>query len=161
MPRVFVSVGSNIERDHNIRSSLDALEARFGELAVSTIYESVAVGFEGENFYNLVVAFDTDEPVAVVSKALRETELAHRRERQSKRFAPRTLDLDLLLYGDLIADEPELPRGEILTYAFVLLPLSELAPDLIHPTEGRSYGELWEGFDGGDQELWAVDFRRS
>ena len=160
MARVFVSVGSNIEREHNIRSSLDAMEAAFGELAISTIYESVAVGFEGENFYNLVVAFDSHRPLAEVAATLRRIELEHKRERESRKFAPRTLDLDLLLYDEVVTDEPELPRGEITEYAFVLKPLAELAPELRHPVLGTPYRELWEGFDAGDQKMWPVEFRR-
>ncbi|GAB6039972.1 2-amino-4-hydroxy-6-hydroxymethyldihydropteridine diphosphokinase [Endothiovibrio diazotrophicus] len=161
MARVFVSVGSNIDREHNIRSALDAMEAAFGELELSTVYETVAVGFEGDNFFNLVVAFDTGLALEQVTTALREIEQAHRRERGSKRFAPRTLDLDLLLFDDVVADEPELPRGEIVKYAFVLKPLAELAPTLRHPTLGTPYAELWQRFDPGEQRLWPVDFRRS
>ena len=160
MPRVFVSVGSNIERDRNIRSSLDAMEAAFGELEISTIYESVAVGFEGADFYNLVVAFDTELTLADLSAALRRIELEHKRERESKRFAPRTLDLDLLLFDEVVSEDPELPRGEITEYAFVLKPLAELAPNGRHPTLGTSYEELWEAFDSGDQKMWPVAFQR-
>ena len=160
MARVFVSVGSNIDRERNIRSSLDAMEAAFGELAISTVYETVAVGFEGDNFFNVVVAFDTDLPLERVAAGLREIELAHRRERGSKRFAPRTLDLDLLLFDAVVTDEPELPRGEIVKYAFVLKPLAELAPTLRHPTLGTPYAELWKAFDAGEQRLWPVEFTR-
>ena len=125
MTRIYISLGSNIEREHHIRAGLDALHAEFGELTVSRVFESEAVGFAGRPFYNLVVGADTDLPLATLCQRLRAMEFAHGREPDAKKFAPRTLDLDLLLYGNLVCDVPvALPRGEILTNAFVLWPLA-------------------------------------
>ena len=145
MPRVYVSVGSNLDPGRNVASALEALRARFGPLAVSTVYRCPAEGFEGPDFHNLAVAFESGEPPRRIAGALRAIEDAHGRRRDGPRFASRTLDLDLLLYGEAVIDEPglRLPREEILRYAFVLRPLAELAPELRHPTAGRTLAELW------------------
>lgn len=160
MPKVFVGIGSNIEREMNIRGGVADLRQRFGELQLSTVYESEAVGFAGSNFYNLVAAFDSDEGVQAVSDALHEIEDAHGRTREGPRFASRTLDIDLLLYGDMVLQQGklELPRDEITKNAFVLCPLAELAPDLQHPLLNKSYAELWAAFDKAKQPLWQVAF---
>ena len=159
MTRIYISLGSNIEREHHIRAGLDALQAEFGQLAVSRVFESEAVGFNGRPFYNLVVGADTDLPLATLCQRLRAMEFAHGREPDAKKFAPRTLDLDLLLYGDLVCDVPvALPRGEILTNAFVLWPLAELAPSLRHPVDGRTLDELWQGYDKASQRLSPIPF---
>jgi 2-amino-4-hydroxy-6-hydroxymethyldihydropteridine diphosphokinase len=150
MPRVYVSIGSNVERDKNIRGAVRALQNRFGALALSRVYETRAVGFDGEDFYNLVATFDTDDPVEAVRAALADVETAHGRKHGGPRFGPRTLDLDILLYGDLVRHDAELdiPRGEIVEYAFVLGPLAELAPALTHPETGARFGDLWRTFTG-------------
>jgi 2-amino-4-hydroxy-6-hydroxymethyldihydropteridine diphosphokinase len=147
--RGYISIGSNINKDVHIPASLRALEQIFGELAISSIYESEPVGFTGDVFYNLVVGFDSDLDVKVVAKQLRQIELDNGRTRDSRKFAARTLDLDLILYGDLIVNDGRLqiPRDEIEHYAFVLEPLAEIAPDLKHPITHISYAELWEQFD--------------
>ncbi|MFB2831044.1 2-amino-4-hydroxy-6-hydroxymethyldihydropteridine diphosphokinase [Aeromonas jandaei] len=159
MTTIYISLGSNIERERHIRAGLDALHAEFGELRVSRVFESEAVGFNGRPFYNLVAAAETDLPLVTVCQLLREMEFAHGREPDAKKFAPRTLDLDLLLYGDLVCETPlVLPRGEILTNAFVLWPLAELAPRLRHPIDGRTMDELWESYDKASQQLCPIPF---
>lgn len=152
MPKAFVSIGSNLERERHILKALAGLEASFGRLSVSSVYESEAEGFEGPPFYNLVVGFDTDLPLAKVLEKLKEIECRHGRGPQSRKFASRTLDLDLILYSDLVLDDPKsgrrlLPREDILRYAFVLEPLAEIAPDLRHPALGETYRALWQAFD--------------
>jgi 2-amino-4-hydroxy-6-hydroxymethyldihydropteridine diphosphokinase len=143
--RCWISVGSNVDRERSIRGALRDLRATYGDLAVSPVYETEAVGFEGDAFLNLVVGITTDRPVGDINRRLREIEDAHGRERGPNRFAPRTLDLDLLTYGDQVGriDGYELPRGEILDYAFVLGPLADVAPGERHPVDGRTYAELW------------------
>lgn len=152
MARCYISIGSNIDRDIHIPSSLLALNQHFGELIISSIYESEAVGFSGDNFYNLVVGFDTDLDVKSVAELLKQIERDHGRIRESKKFSARTLDLDLLLFDDLIIEEGKLqiPRKEIEQYAFVLEPLAEIAPNSIHPILGLCYKELWHNFDKSD-----------
>ncbi|MFA6164118.1 MAG: 2-amino-4-hydroxy-6-hydroxymethyldihydropteridine diphosphokinase [Methylobacter sp.] len=149
MPRGYISIGSNIDKDKNIPASLRALEQAFGNLTVSSIYESDPVGFTGDAFYNLIVGFDSDLEVKTVAKQLRQIELDNGRTRDSKKFSARTLDLDLILYGDLVINDGRLqiPRDEIERYAFVLEPLAEVAPTLKHPISHISYADLWEKFD--------------
>ncbi len=158
--RAFIGVGSNVDRHRHIRAGLDALAAEFGELEVSPVYESEAVGFDGSPFFNLVVGIHTDKSVAELSRCLKVIELANGRHPQARRFSPRTLDLDILTYGHLDhrTDGVELPRPEILYNAFVLRPLAELAGDDRHPVNGRTYRELWAAYDR-DQKLWPADFR--
>jgi 2-amino-4-hydroxy-6-hydroxymethyldihydropteridine diphosphokinase len=160
MAKVYVSIGSNIERDANIRGGVADLQKYFGELELSRVYESESVGFDGDNFYNLVAAFDTDEEVLTVARILHDIENDHGRTREGPRFSSRTLDIDMLLYDDVVLQEGklELPRDEITKNAFVLWPLAEIAPDLKHPVLQKSYAELWEAFDKNKQPLWPVEF---
>ncbi len=157
--RAWLSLGSNIDPQRKIPEALAALRERFGELMVSPVYESEAVGFSGDNFHNLVVGIETRLPAHELVRALRRIEEAHGRVRETEKFTSRTLDIDLLTYGDHVINEGgvQVPRDEILRYAFVLLPLSEVAPDERHPIDGRSYRELWAGFDAGDQTLWRIN----
>jgi len=145
----YISIGSNIDKETNVANSLLALEKHFGKLAISSIYESDPVGFTGDAFYNLVVGFDSALEVKDVAKLLRQIELDNGRTRDCKKFSARTLDLDLILYGDLIINDGRLqiPRDEIERYAFVLEPLAEIAPDLTHPISHKNYAQLWQEFD--------------
>jgi 2-amino-4-hydroxy-6-hydroxymethyldihydropteridine diphosphokinase len=160
MPEVWLSIGSNQDREHCIAGAVAALRERFGRLTLSGVYESAAVGFEGEPFYNLVAGLQTSEPPRSLIAELRAIEDAFGRHRGPDRFAPRTLDIDLLTYGDLVSDDPSLdiPRGEITRYAFVLGPLAEVAGGQRHPRTGRCYAELWAEFDQGKQALRPVPF---
>lgn len=152
----YISLGSNIDPAGNIRSALAMLSNEFGELRVSTVYRNPAVGFEGDDFYNLVVGIHTALPPEAVDRCLGLIETLHGRKRAAARFSPRTLDLDLLLYGDVVNDSLRLPRKDITRYAFVLAPLAELAPDLRHPVEDKTLQTLWAGFQG-DRQLTAVE----
>lgn len=160
MSRVYVSIGSNINRERNIRAGVADLRAHFGELTLSSVYESASVGFDGDNFYNLVASFETDEVVSKVTQILHEIENAHGRTREGPRFSSRTLDIDMLLYDDLVMHNGklELPRDEITRNAFVLWPLAEIAPDLKHPVLKKTYANLWAVFDKDKQPLWPVGF---
>ncbi len=159
MARIYVGVGSNMNRSSNIRSGIVALRERFGELLLSSVYDSEAVGFDGANFFNLVAGFDSEQSVQGVVESLRSIEAGHGRKRGENRFAPRPLDLDLLLYDDLILSEGQVhvPRDEIMKYAFVLRPLAEIAPQRLHPVVGRSFADLWQEFDNIEQQLSPVD----
>ena len=161
MPRVFVGIGSNIDRETSVRAGVVDLRGKYGELQLSSVYESEAVGFEGDAFYNLVAAFDTSDSVDQVIKTLAEIEETHGRQRGSERFSSRTLDLDLLLYGDLVASGEgyHVPRDEIPRYAFVLWPLSELEPAMKHPQTGETFLAMWEDFDKRNQALLPIQFQ--
>jgi len=160
MAWVYISLGSNIDRDLLTRSGVAALAKRFGELQLSSVYKSEAVGFEGEDFYNMVIALQTSDDVQTVYQTLRQIEDEHGRDRSGPRFSSRTLDLDLLLYDDVILHEGKLqiPRDEILERAFVLWPLAEIAPDLAHPIAKQSYIKLWDAFDKTKEVLEPIPF---
>lgn len=160
--RVYVSIGTNIERERHVRAALDALDAHYGPVQCSTVYETAAVGFEGDDFYNLVVGFDTDEAPAEVTRRLRAIEDANGRVREGARFSARTLDLDLLLYEDLVLDQGrlQLPRGEITKYAFVLGPLAEIAGQRRHPLSGKTFAQLWAEFPKNDAAIRPVKLSR-
>lgn len=149
MRKGYISIGSNIDKNKNIPASLEALKLHFGQLTISSIYESESVGFIGDTFYNLVVGFNSEFSVKEVAKILRQIELDNGRTRNSQKFSSRTLDLDLILYDNLILNDGRLqiPRDEIERYAFVLEPLAEIAPDLKHPISDISYSDLWKKFD--------------
>lgn len=158
MPRIYVGIGSNIERETHIRAAVQGLRDRFGPLTLSSVYESKAVGFNGADFYNLVAAFDSSEAVSEIADFLRGLEQRQGRRRDEPRFADRTLDMDLLLYGDQVLENGSirLPRKEITDYAFVLCPLAEIAGNECHPVIGRSYDVLWREFDKREQRLAPV-----
>lgn len=160
MARVYVSIGSNIDRAVHIRAGVAGLRANYRSVVLSTVYETRAVGFDGDDFYNLVAGFDTERDVRRVAADLREIERDAGRGRSAERFTSRTLDLDLLLYDDLVMDDGgiRLPRDEILTYGFVLGPLAEIAGDRRHPVLGADFGALWGAFDRSEETLVPVDF---
>lgn len=160
MAEVFVSIGSNIDRYTNISASLDALADQFGQLKLSQVYESEAVGFEGDNFLNLVAAFESDKTVGELLAVLRKIEDDNGRLRNGPRFSSRTLDIDILTYDDVVGevDGVELPRDEIEHNAFVLLPMVDIAPQAKHPVLNASYDSLWQAYDQGQQKLWPVEF---
>ena len=157
--RVFVGAGSNIQPREHLRAAMAALEGRFGSLSTSSVYSTGAVGFDGEDFLNLVISFETDLPVNEVVEQLDTVEAQAGRRRAANRFSSRTLDLDLLMYGEQVADRDglQLPRDDILEYAFVLGPLAELAPDLRHPTAEATMRELWDRFDRLDQPITRLE----
>ena len=159
MAQVYISLGSNIERRRNIRHALEQMTERYGPLERSDIYESEAVGFDSDPFYNLVVGFQTGESPRRIQETLHAIESASGRLRSGELTA-RTLDLDLLLYDDAVIHEDglALPRDDITRYAFVLRPLAELAGGERHPVSGQTYDELWAAFDADSQPMQWVDW---
>lgn len=158
--QVLVAVGSNVEPCANLRKALDVLDQYFSPLRVSRAYANTAVGFVGDDFVNLVVAFRTPLPVAAVIAHLHEAEEACGRERNAPKWAPRAMDLDVLLFGDTVCAAPglTLPRPDLLRRPYMLGPAAEIAPDLLHPTERRTLGELWTEMRRRDlHELRPVD----
>jgi 2-amino-4-hydroxy-6-hydroxymethyldihydropteridine diphosphokinase len=157
--QVYISIGSNQQPRKYVAIALEAINTFFSPIELSPVYESVAVGFEGDNFFNLVVGFDTELSLTDLDKKLNQIEQDCGRKRGEERFTSRTMDLDLLLYGDLVRhdDHWDIPRGEITRYAFVLKPLAELVPDFIHPELGLSFLQLWQQGDFSDQDLWQIE----
>ncbi len=148
--QVYVGIGSNRMRKYNLRAALVALQHRFGTLVVSSVYESVAVNFTGAKFYNMVIGFTTELEPAALLRELHAIEKRHGRSRGGQRHGSRTLDLDLLLYGDRARGRPPcLPHPDLLTRSFALRPLAEIAGDQVHPLNGSCIGALWGGFQGG------------
>ena len=157
MVKVFLSIGSNIDAPLHIRSITQQLSDRFFDVQSSRIYQSASQGFVADDFFNLVVSFSTDQSLAQLKKYLRQQEYAHGRPIEAKKCQSRTLDIDILLYGDTVGciDGIELPRNDILQSAYVLRPLSELVGDALHPVLGVSYAHLWQDFRG-DRQLTEV-----
>ena len=164
MPVLSLSLGSNIDAASNLRKAVAALRADFDNLRCSTVYESEALGFTGDNFLNLVVAAVTDKSLAAVLDYLKQLEDSLGRDRSQPRFSPRSIDLDILTYSDEDGEHSGsdcgivLPRPEITRNAFVLRPLAELLPAQIHSGAGVSFSHLWADFDKPSQRLWPVVF---
>ena len=160
MPRVWISVGSNVDREANIRKAVGLLRSLFGELLISPVYRSRAVGFDGEDFYNLVLGLDTRQGPDEIKTLLRDIEDRCGRVRGEDKFSPRTMDLDLLTWGDRVdpAVPGGLPRDEILDYLFVLQPLADVAPEERHPVTGQRYVDILTRLRGrpGQQDLTPV-----
>lgn len=157
MAQVYISLGSNIEAEKYLQFGLQALKLQFGPLIQSSIYESESVGFNGNNYLNMVVCAQTTMTVDNTLMTLKQIELNNGRLPNAQKLAPRTLDLDLLLYDDLIADSPvTLPRGDITKHAFVLWPLAEITPHGRHPVLKKTYGEIWASFDSHKQKIWPI-----
>ncbi len=159
MAKVYLGLGSNCERDRHIGAALDALADRFGTLHLSSVYESAAVGFAGEDFYNLVAGVETPLSVGELSCWLKQVEDENGRDRHAPKFSSRTLDIDILVYDQCagVIEGVELPRAEILSSAFVLRPLAELAGQERHPALGMTYESLWRNYRSA-QALRPVDF---
>jgi len=159
MSHVYVSLGSNVDRQVNIVKAVRAMRAVFDEIQISPVYSSTAVGFDGDDFLNLVVGFETSDPVQQVVASFRQIEDDLGRDRSKPRYSPRPIDLDILIYDNLILDETgiQIPRREILKSSFVLKPLQDLIPDYLHPESGISFGELWRSMAPGDPQLEQVE----
>lgn len=164
MPEIYISIGSNINRQRNIQLAVNLLISNFSKITYSNVYESEAMGFDGDAFYNLVVKTSSTESLETLLLTLKKIERDCGRDSESnkpeKKFAPRTIDLDLLLFGNKIFhnEQIDIPRKDITEYAFVLLPLSELAPDLQHPELKISMGDLWQRFNGDKNKQKRVSF---
>ena len=145
---VYISIGSNVEPEQNIRSALAMLKNEFPVLLRSSVYRNPAVGFEGEDFLNLVAGFESALPAELVVERLAWIEQVHGRHRQHAKFSPRSLDLDLLLCGQQVLNQGKLklPRDDVTRYAFVLGPLAELVPDFEHPVSHKTIQTLWGEF---------------
>ena len=148
VPEVFVSIGSCCNRKKNVRAALKALRRRFGSIRYSSVYKTEAVGFVGDPFFNLVVSFESGDDPFSLQRYFKSVERQQGRVHSTKMPGPCPLDLDLLLYGDLIIDIAglQLPRVDVLKHAFVLEPLAELAPAHLYPGTHQCYRELWNAY---------------
>jgi len=145
---VYVGIGSNIEQEKYIRIAVQSLQDCFGEnclLLLSPVYKTHAVGFDGDDFYNLVASFHTLLSPRAVENCLKDIEQKNGRLRNQEKYSARNLDIDLLMYDQVIihSDEISIPRDEIKKYAFVLSPLADLAPALHHPETNKSILAMW------------------
>ena len=159
MATIYLGIGSNIDPEKNLRLGVSELRRRFGELTLSSTYQSSAVGFDGPDFLNLVVGLDSSETPGRIHDHIDAIHRLAGRETGAARYSSRPLDIDLLLYDDLVMDAPpvKLPRADVLKYSFVLRPLAEIAPDLTHPVTGRSLLDHWQEFDDTAHPLAPVD----
>jgi len=157
--QAYVAAGSNVDPVVNLRKALDLLAARYESLRVSPAYRNAAVGFTGDDFVNLVVGIATAQPVRELLGALHAVEEVCGRARLHPKWAPRAMDLDVLVYGDLVVDEPDLklPRPDLVRRAYMLKPLVDLAPELRHPTLGTTMRELWRGVEATAPVLMPID----
>lgn len=156
---VLLSLGSNIDREYHLCAALDALAEAYGNIEMSPVYESDAVGFDGNAFYNLVVAISTEEPLAVVNQRLKQIEDNCGRDRSQPKYSSRTLDIDVLTYGDAhgAVSGIALPRDEVYRHAFVLKPLADLRPGMPVPGDTLTWADLWLDFSASDQPLRQIN----
>ncbi|MEX0619495.1 MAG: 2-amino-4-hydroxy-6-hydroxymethyldihydropteridine diphosphokinase [Pseudohongiellaceae bacterium] len=161
MMRIALSIGSNTDAAGHIAGALAELRQQYGEVKISPVFESEAIGFSGDNFLNLVVVIETEASLSELIAFVKRLEDRHGRDRAAPRFSSRTLDIDILTYGDYqgIHAGIELPRAEITRNAFVLWPLAEVLGDEVHPPSGKTYRHLWNEYDKSRQRIWPVDFQ--
>ena len=155
MATVFLGIGSNEAAVENLQLAIRELRRLYGDLSISTIYRNASCGFEGADFLNLVVRFESDySPVDICGHIELIHNLAGRR-RGSDKWESRPLDIDLLIYNDLVVDERpvRVPRDDVLKYSFVLRPMAELAPNHRHPVTGKTFLEHWQEFDATSHPL--------
>jgi 2-amino-4-hydroxy-6-hydroxymethyldihydropteridine diphosphokinase len=158
VPSVYVAAGSNVAPERNLAHAVAELAREFPGARFSPWYRNRALGFAGDDFINLAAGFETALPVRTVLAKLHAIEGACGRPREAPRWAPRSMDLDVLLYGELVCDEPglKLPRPDLLERAYMLGPLAALAPEVLHPTARLTIGELWRRFDRAAHPLEPV-----
>ena len=157
MSQVYVAIGSNIEPERNIARAAAELERLFPGAQFSSWYRNRAVGFDGDDFVNGVVGFTTELPLRAVIERLHAVEELCGRPRNAPRWAPRAMDLDVLLFDDLVCSEPSLPRPDLLKRPYMLGPLAEIAPQTMHPTAGLTIGELWQRFDRDSHAMTRIE----
>jgi 2-amino-4-hydroxy-6-hydroxymethyldihydropteridine diphosphokinase len=143
--KVYLSLGSNLDKQKNIKSCLNYLSSSFNNILISPIYQSPSFGFEGNDFYNLVVKIETCFELKALKLWLMKLEDLHGRDRSKPRYSNRTLDIDILLFNTLVVDDSfiVIPRPEILTQAYVLKPLTDIASQLNHPQTYKSFSQHW------------------
>jgi len=156
---VYVAAGSNVDAVRNLQAALALLREIYAPLRISPAYRNQAVGFSGDDFINLAVGFSTADPVAEVRRQMQLIESGCGRLPNSPKWAPRTMDLDILLYGQLVSDVPGLvlPRPDLVRRPYMLKPIADIAPAVTHPTLHKTMRELWEAFDSKGHEMVSVE----
>lgn len=142
MANIHINIGSNQNRRVNIAQAIEGLRLNFFNIECSDIFESASAGFKGNDFYNVGVNATTDLSIVDVISVLHTIEDKQGRDRLQPKFSSRGVDLDLVLYDEVIDKIHNLPRGDILKYNFVLLPLAQLNPQATHPIERKTYLQL-------------------
>jgi len=140
--KVYVGIGSNINQKLHINKCIRALESKFIDIELSPTYESSSMGFDGPNFYNLVASFTTDLEIDILKETLKNIEMDNGRSFGEVKFSSRTLDIDILYYDDLINENMNIPRCEIIKFDFVLRPLYDLSPAHIHPVTRKTHHKM-------------------
>lgn len=144
MITAYIGVGTNIDREQHAKVAYNELQQLGEDLVVSPIYECEPIGFSSQNFYNFVITLRTALSLEEFSHRLREIEFKWGREENAQKYQDRTLDLDIVLFGELISTQkPELPRSDIYKYPFVTKPLYDLNPHLVIPGDGRTVADIW------------------
>lgn len=159
MSRALLSLGSNLEPEANLRRAANALRERFGPILLSSIYRTGAVGFDGPDFLNAAAVIDTTLDPLALDAWLHALEDAHGRDRSGPRFGDRTLDIDIVLFEDLVLEDAghlQIPRDD-LRHAFVLKPLVDLVPDYIEPRSGLTLAALWAQSSERDVPMQIVE----
>lgn len=159
MSQVYVAIGSNVNPEANVAKAASALQNQFPDAQFSSWYRNPAVGFEGDDFINGVAGFTSNLPLRSLLERLHAIETLCGRPRNAPRWAPRAMDIDVLLYDDVVCSEPgvTLPRPDLLKRPYMLGPLAELAPEVVHPTARRTIAQLWQQFDRGSHTMQQVD----
>jgi dihydroneopterin aldolase/2-amino-4-hydroxy-6-hydroxymethyldihydropteridine diphosphokinase len=164
MARAFVSIGSNLEPEQNIAQAIHLLGQAVRITALSTFYRTPALGRTPQpDFYNGVVALETElKPLELKRRVLRPLEAALGRQRGPDKYAPRPIDLDLLIYDQcvLATGELVLPDPQIVERAFLAIPLYELAPDLVLPGSDLPLSRVAGGMSKEALETLTVYSRR-
>jgi len=155
---VYVAAGSNVDPVRHLQLAVRELRQLYPQLKVSPAYRNKAVGFEGDDFVNLVVGFQTSLTPEQVRQQLQQVEAACGRAPDAPKWAPRTMDLDILLFGDLVSNTPGLvvPRPDLIRRPYMLKPMMDIGPDVLHPVSGKSIGQLWREFDSAAHEMTTV-----
>jgi 2-amino-4-hydroxy-6-hydroxymethyldihydropteridine diphosphokinase len=157
--RVFVAAGSNLEPEKHLARACAEIKHSWNDAVFSRAYRNVAVGFDGPDFINLVLGFSTAQPLDAVIARLRAIETQCGRPRYAPKWASRTMDLDVLLFGDRVEKTSDytLPRPDLLKRPYMLGPMAEIAPDVVHPIAHKTMRQLWEEFDRDGHAMNAVE----
>jgi 2-amino-4-hydroxy-6-hydroxymethyldihydropteridine diphosphokinase len=144
--RTYVALGGNIEPERRLLQAATLLKQHFPGVVFSSCYQNQAVGFDGADFINAAAGFDTTLSLKALAESLHHIEEQCGRQRDDAKWAPRAMDLDILLYGQLIDHGPavRVPRADLLRRAYMLGPMAELAPTLLHPEARRTLKDLWQ-----------------